>query len=171
MILTVFLSLIHFLREIVWTVHIILVFLEHYLLPAVRLKRPNLLNFHPFMLHDDARSHIPAPVVNLLRRWNWKILEYLPYSPDMSPCDFDLLAKMILHLRGGDRYRTRQAIIAAVEQYVRRLLQDSVDGIRRLSDVWRRVLHVGGYYFWSLKQWDCTKNLFLVVIVRFTVWS
>ncbi|KAJ4443340.1 hypothetical protein ANN_05008 [Periplaneta americana] len=40
-----------------------------------------------------------------------------------------------------------QAIIAPVEQSVRRLVQDAVDGIRRLPEVWRRVLHVGGDYF------------------------
>ena len=38
--------------------------------------------------------------------------------------------------------------IIAVEQSVRRLVQqDVVDGIRRLPDVWRRFLHVGGEYF------------------------
>ena len=40
------------------------------------------------------------------------------------------------------------AIIAAVEQIVRRLVQqDSVYGIRRPLDVWGRVFHVGGDYF------------------------
>ena len=56
--------------------------------PAVRRKRPNLLNSHPVLLHDGARSHIAATVVNLLRRWSWKILEQ-----DMSPCDFDFWRK------------------------------------------------------------------------------
>ena len=46
------------------------------------------------------------------------------------------------------RFRTRQAIKAVVDQSVRRLVQeDAVVGIRRLPDVWRRVLHVGGDYF------------------------
>ena len=41
-----------------------------------------------------------------------------------------------------------EAMIAAVEQSVRRLVQqDAVDDIRRLPDVCRRVLHVAGYYF------------------------
>ena len=44
-------------------------------------------------------------------------------------------------------YQCHTAIIA-VEQSVQRLVQqDAVDGIRRLPDVWRRVLHVGGDYF------------------------
>ncbi|KAJ4444345.1 hypothetical protein ANN_06137 [Periplaneta americana] len=65
-------------------------FLEHCSRPAVRHKRPNLLNSHPIVLHGGTRSHIAALVVNLLRRWNWEILEHPPYSPDMSPRDFDL---------------------------------------------------------------------------------
>ena len=31
---------------------------------------------------------------NRLRRWQWKILVHPPYSPDMSPCDYDLFAKV-----------------------------------------------------------------------------
>ena len=47
---------------------------------------------------------------------------------------------MKLPLRGF-RFRTRQAIIVAVEQTVRKLVkQAAVDGIRRLPDVWRRIL-------------------------------
>ena len=63
-----------------------------------------------------------------------------------------LFAKMKLPLTGVC-FRTGQAIIAAVEQSIRRLEQrDAVDGLRRLPDVWRRVLHAGGGYFRSLKQ-------------------
>ncbi|KAJ4451663.1 hypothetical protein ANN_03133 [Periplaneta americana] len=98
-------------------------FLEHHLRPDVRRKHPNLLNSHHIVLHDGARSRIAASVVNLLRRWNWEILEHLPYSPDMSPCEFDLFVEMKLPLRGG-RFKTTQAIIAAVEQSVRRLVQE-----------------------------------------------
>ena len=68
-------------------------FLEHHLRPAVSRKRPNLLNSHPAVLHDGARSHIAAHVVNLLRRWNCEILEHPPYSPDMNPCDLMFLQK------------------------------------------------------------------------------
>ena len=112
----------------------------------MRHERPNLLDSQPIVLHDSARSHIAARVVNSLRRGNWVIPEHPPYFPDMSPCDFDLFAKMKLPLRGVP-FRTRQAIMAAVEQSVRRLAQqDAVDAIRRLTDVWRRILHVGGDY-------------------------
>ena len=42
-------------------------FLEHRLRPGVRLKRPNLLNSHPIVLRDAARTHI-INLINLLRR-------------------------------------------------------------------------------------------------------
>ena len=44
---------------------------------------PNLLTSHPVVLHDGAPSHIAAPVDTLFHRWNWAILEYLPYTPDV----------------------------------------------------------------------------------------
>ena len=44
---------------------------------------------NPIILHDNARSHTAA-VTDLLRSWQWDILEHLPYSPDESACDYDL---------------------------------------------------------------------------------
>ena len=40
-----------------------------------------------FMGHSNARSLTAAVVTDLLRRWQWKILEHPPYAPDMYPCD------------------------------------------------------------------------------------
>ena len=60
-----------------------------------------------------------------------------------------------MHFAEGVRFRTSQAIVAAVEQSVRRSVQqDAVNGIRPLPDVWRWVLHVGG---------DCSKDVLFIV--------
>ena len=48
----------------------------------------------PIILHDNPRSHTAAAVTNLLRRWQREILKHPPCSPDMSPCDYDLFAKV-----------------------------------------------------------------------------
>ena len=57
----------------------------------------------------------------------------------MNPCDFDPFAKLKLPPIEV-RFRTIQAIIAAVEQCFGRLVQqDTVDGIRSLPDVWSRL--------------------------------
>ncbi|KFM60570.1 Mariner Mos1 transposase, partial [Stegodyphus mimosarum] len=66
-------------------------FLQHHLRPAMRHKCPRLLhNNLPIIL----RCHVANNVTLLLRRWQWKILEHPPCSPDMSPCDFDLFLKL-----------------------------------------------------------------------------
>ncbi|KAJ4430712.1 hypothetical protein ANN_19303 [Periplaneta americana] len=69
-------------------------FLQHYLLPALGRKRRHLVVQNPIILHDNARSLTAASLKDLLCRWQWKILEHLPYSPDMSPCDYDLYVKI-----------------------------------------------------------------------------
>ena len=49
--------------------------------------------------------------------------------------------------RGREYVHQCLTAIIAVEQSVQKSVkQDSVDGIRRLRDVWRPVLQVGGYY-------------------------
>ena len=52
------------------------------------------------ILHANVRSHTAAAVTDLLRRWRWKMLEHPPYSPDMSPCDYNVFAKVKESLRG-----------------------------------------------------------------------
>ncbi|KAJ4448313.1 hypothetical protein ANN_10328 [Periplaneta americana] len=71
----------------------ILQFLQHHHRPALRRKLRHLVVQNPIILHDNARSHTAAAVKDLLRRWQWEILEHPPYSPDMSPCDYDFFTK------------------------------------------------------------------------------
>jgi len=65
-------------------------FLRNHLRPALR-RKPQLLGTNLITLHDNARAHTANIVTDLLRRWRWEILEQPPYSPDMSPCDYDLI--------------------------------------------------------------------------------
>ena len=60
-------------------------FLQHHLRPVLRRKRRHLVIQNPIILHDNARSHSAAAVTDLLRRWQWDILEHPLYSPYMTP--------------------------------------------------------------------------------------
>ena len=51
---------------------------------------------NPIILHDNARSHTAAAVTDLLRSRQWEIVEHPPYLLDMSPCDYDLFAKVVV---------------------------------------------------------------------------
>ena len=121
-------------------------YLSHQLRPALRRKRPHLLQSGPILLHDNARCHTAHAVQSLLRRWGWEVLEHPPYSPDMSPCDFDLFPKMKEPLR-GQRFRDIPSIVRALGRSLANLSQTgALNGIQRLPDIWRSVHQAGGDY-------------------------
>ena len=110
--------------------------LKHHLRPALRRIRRHLVIQYPIIFHDNARSHTAA-VTDLLRRRQWEILQHPPYSPDMSPCDYNLFAKVKESLR-GDRHNIRDELIRAINKYGR------VYGVRSLPNIWRKVINKGG---------------------------
>ena len=119
-------------------------YLQNHLRRAVRRKRSQLQNV--IILLDNATPHKAICVRELLRRWRWEVLEHPPYSPDLSPCDYDLIPK--LH---GQRFHTRDGIAIGV----RRLIMTNfslgkVDGIRRLPHRWQRTIDSLRNYFEGL---------------------
>ncbi|KAJ4426449.1 hypothetical protein ANN_27263 [Periplaneta americana] len=95
---------------------------------------------NPIILHDNARTHTAAAVNDLLRRWQWEILEHLPYSADMSPSDYDLFTKVKEPLR-GTRYNTRDELIRALGRSIRNIIKDGrADGVRRFPNIWQKHL-------------------------------
>ena len=66
------------------------------------------------------------------------ILEHPPYSPDISPCDYDLFAKVKEPLR-GTRYNTGNELIPVIGLSIRIIKEDgSADGVRRLPNICKR---------------------------------
>ena len=55
---------------------------------------------HKAILHDNASSHKANIVKELLESYHWKVLDHPPYSPDLSPPDFDLFPKLKEPLQG-----------------------------------------------------------------------
>ncbi|PSN42070.1 hypothetical protein C0J52_16390 [Blattella germanica] len=107
---------------------------------------PHFMVQRPIILHENARCHTAAAIRDLLRRWQWEILEHPPYSPDMSPCDYDLFSKVKEPLR-GNRYNTREAIIHAVGRSIRNINRNGrADGVRRLPKIWQKVISNAGDY-------------------------
>jgi len=46
------------------------------------------------ILHDNARPHLGKGETDLLSKYEWEALSHAPYSPDMSPLDFNLFHKL-----------------------------------------------------------------------------
>jgi len=92
--------------------------LEHNLRPALRKKQRHFLQNPPIILQDNAQPHAAQAVADLFDRWGWEVLYHPPYSPYLSPCDFDLIPKMKEPLR-GIRFRTVPEILQAVDCSIR----------------------------------------------------
>ena len=71
-----------------------------------------------------------------------------PYSPDISPCDYDLIPKMPMR---GKRYHTIEDVKQAAQRSLRTINRlGSANGIQRLPRCWEHVVHNGGDYIEGL---------------------
>ena len=120
-------------------------FLQNKLRPAIRKKRPELLNdviFH----HDNAPPHRKREVIDILEKWGWEILPHPAYSPDLAPCDFYLFSKLKEGLR-GIRFDTVEEVNNAFKQAIMKLAMVGVsDGIDRLVHRWEKCIQLDGAY-------------------------
>ena len=73
-------------------------YLQNHLRRAVRRKWPQLQIV--IILHDNVPPHKEICVGDLLWCGMWELLEHPPYSPDFSPCDYDLIPKLKAPLCG-----------------------------------------------------------------------
>ena len=74
--------------------------------------RSDLLTRKPLILHDNARPHVGNIVTELLHQYEWEVLPHAPYSPDMSPPDYDLFPKLKEPMHGR-RFFTLEELSAA----------------------------------------------------------
>jgi histone-lysine N-methyltransferase SETMAR len=113
---------------------------------AVLQKRPGLLQRGVVLLHDNARSHTVNCTLELLWRYNWEVLDYPPYSPDLAPSDFHLFGPFKKHL-GGRRFVTDGEVKQAVMSWIQALDTDSFNaGIDPLVYRWDKCVGKYGDY-------------------------
>ena len=61
--------------------------------------RPGMLSDGIILLHDNTRTHTDNLVRDKLQRFGWET-QHLPYSPDLSPCDFHISGDLQKDIRG-----------------------------------------------------------------------
>jgi len=108
--------------------------------------RPDLLENGFLILHDNARPQSGKDVRGLLDRYSWEVLPHPPYSPNMSPPDFDLFSKLKINMRGV-RFSTLEDLSASVTRRVRQLNSSTdLTGIMDLPKRWDAVIRQKGDY-------------------------
>lgn len=121
-------------------------FLMKHLRPAIRKKRPELLEATPLILHDNAACHKAGRVTSLLTSYGWNVLPHPAYSPDMSPPDFDLFPKLKEPMR-GTRFEDLDSLEEEVANQVRRINFGCLaTGVRDLPHRWTSVIGQKGCY-------------------------
>jgi transposase len=108
--------------------------------------KKNLTGFR----HDNARPHASGAVSEILEKYGWQVPPHPPYSPDMSPPDFDLFPKLKKPLR-QKRFRSIEEVSNEVTRVIRRINNEGVlTGIQDLLKRWTAVIKHNGDYIEGL---------------------
>jgi len=89
-------------------------------------------------------------VPDLLSKYELEVLPHAPYSPDMSPPDFDLFPKLKEPMC-GHRFSSPEEVSAAVTRAIRGLKKNGIlNGIANLLKRWDAVIEKQGDYIEGL---------------------
>ena len=72
------------------------------------------------LLHDNASSHKCEVVKSFFASEKVKDLNYPPYSPDLSPCDFFLFQRLKKML-SGNKYTSKSSLGSAICQCLQQI--------------------------------------------------
>jgi len=77
--------------------------------PAVRRKRPGLLNKGVILQHDNALPYRAHQTVEKIEEMGWELFQHPPYSPDLAPSDFHLFGPLKESL-GGIKFENNEDV-------------------------------------------------------------
>ena len=115
-----------------------------------------------YRIIPDRTRHTTYSCSNTVR-WVWEVLFHPPHSPDLSPCEYDLIPKLKETLR-DIRYKTVPDILQAVGRSVRNIDRTgTATGIWRLPHRWQRVVDNAGDYVEGLQKFHRYATCILVI--------
>jgi histone-lysine N-methyltransferase SETMAR len=102
------------------------------------------------ILQDIMRPYASGTVSEILVKYGWQVLSHPPYSPDMSPPDFDLFPNLKKSLR-GKRFRSFEELSKEVTRVIRRIKNEgALTGIQDLPKRQTAVIKHNGDYIEGL---------------------
>ena len=115
---------------------------------AVRRRRPVQWRARNWaLLHDNAPAHNALLVQNYLAQHCVEVLLHPGYSPDLSPCDYWLFAKL-KKMTGGHHYANIQQLMTAVDAALNAIPQaEWAAAMARYPVRLRKCIAANGTYF------------------------
>lgn len=114
---------------------------------AIKDKRPELANrkgvvFH----HDNARPHTSLVTRQRLRTFDWEIMPYPPYSPDIAPSDYHLFRSLQNHL-DGQKFNSLEGVKNGLDEFFAQKSRGFyTSGIMKLPERWQKIIDQNGQY-------------------------
>ena len=103
------------------------------------------------LLHDNAPAHKSATVQEYLKESGLDVLDYPPYSPDLSLCDFWLFPRL-KEMLAGHRFESRCGIGSAVYQRLQHVPNDYYRAaFQKWVDRCKMCVEADGAYFEGLR--------------------
>lgn len=126
---------------------------NHYILETNEMhqklqhSQPSLVNRNGPILHDNAQLHVVQPMLQKLNELSYKVLPYLPYSPDLLPTDCHFF-KHLNNFLQGKRFHNQQDTENAFQEFVEsRSMDFYATGINKLISHWQKCVDCNGSYF------------------------
>jgi len=111
---------------------------------AVQRKRPDRWAAESRQLHHNiAPAHSSHLIQGFLAKHNIPLIRQAPYSPDMPPCDFWLLTKLKISLK-GTRFESREDFMRNATAQLYKIPQEA---FQQWQDRWKKCVHYQGDYF------------------------
>ena len=125
-----------------------------------RRKRPALFKSGLWHFHqDNAPVHNSILVTDHLTKMDIKTVSKTPYSPDPSPCDFCLFAKL-----RGCRYETNEEMKKAVTKVIDTRTQYGFHGaLQKLLERYNKCISARGAYFEGDLSFMCVLSINLLI--------
>ena len=115
---------------------------------AVWRKRPDLWTAKNWQLHhDNAPAHSSHLIQYFLVKHGIPVLQQLPYSPDMAPCDLWLFPKLKMALKGS-RFESREEIMQNATAEMNTIPKEAFQKcFRQWKHRWDKCVEAQGAYF------------------------